>query len=82
MSLEADIKWITSEISKVKDPELIKALKSLLKYNAKKENKDWAENLSQDEEEALEKALGEAKRGEFLSHLDVMKEAKERYNLK
>jgi hypothetical protein len=39
MSLKEDIKWLQSEISKVKDPDFIAAFKSLLKYHKKQENK-------------------------------------------
>lgn len=39
MSLQEDIKWIQSEISKVKDPDFIAAFKSLLKYHKKQEAK-------------------------------------------
>jgi len=39
MSLQEDIKWIQSEISKVKDPDFILAFKSLLKYHKKQEAK-------------------------------------------
>ena len=32
MDLQADIKWISQELKTVKDPTLIEALKSMLKY--------------------------------------------------
>lgn len=32
MNLQAEISWIQSELLKVKDPELINAFKSMLKY--------------------------------------------------
>jgi hypothetical protein len=35
MDIQADISWIQAELSKVKDPELISAFKSLLKYRNK-----------------------------------------------
>ena len=35
MNLQADISWIQAELSKVRDPELITAFKSLLKYRKK-----------------------------------------------
>jgi hypothetical protein len=35
MDIQTDISWIQAELSKVKDPELISAFKSLLKYRNK-----------------------------------------------
>ncbi len=35
MNVQADIKWITQELKTVKDPTLIEALKSILKYRRK-----------------------------------------------
>jgi len=82
MDLQADIKWIVSEVTKVQDPELISAFKSLLKYRAKQVASDWADDMSNAERESLEQAIAEADRGEFISHDDVMKETRERFNLK
>jgi len=39
MDIQAEIKWIQSELLKVNDPELIKAFKSLLKYRKNQEAK-------------------------------------------
>lgn len=35
MNLDADITWIQNEIAKIKDPELINAFKTLLRYREK-----------------------------------------------
>ena len=35
MDLQADIKWITSKIQKVDDPDLIEAFKRMLKFREK-----------------------------------------------
>ncbi len=35
MGLQTDIEWITEEIKNVKDPDLIEALKSMLRFRRK-----------------------------------------------
>ncbi|EKF55052.1 hypothetical protein I215_09326 [Galbibacter marinus] len=35
MDIHADLKWIHSELDKVKDPTFIEAIKNMLKYNKK-----------------------------------------------
>jgi len=37
MDVQADIKWIQSELNKVNDPDLIEAFKRLLKFRKKTE---------------------------------------------
>lgn len=82
MDIQAEIKWITSEIAKVRDPELINVFKSLLKYREKQVSRDWADDMSETEQQTLEKAIEESERGELISHDEVMKEARKRFKLK
>ncbi|MFO7868969.1 MAG: hypothetical protein R6U95_06705 [Bacteroidales bacterium] len=45
MNVQAYINWIISEVSKVKDPELIKAFKNMLKYRAKHNQVELVDEL-------------------------------------
>lgn len=71
MSIESDINWIISELTKVKDPELVNALKSMLKYSINQNEQPY--ELSSEEERELSIAREEAAKGDYLSHDEVMK---------
>ncbi len=74
MSLQADINWIQSELNFVKDPELIRAFKSLLKYRKNKvEAQDWWLNTDEKDKEDIEEGLNQLDKGDFISHDEVMK---------
>lgn len=74
MDLQADIKWIQTELLKVRDPELINAFKSLLKYREKKEtvSTDWWDEISEAERDELKQSEKEINNGDYLSHEEVM----------
>jgi hypothetical protein len=72
MDLQADIKWITSELVKVKDPELISAFKSLLKYRQKQLKNDWWDEISNAEREEISQGTKQLEEGDFISHKEVM----------
>jgi hypothetical protein len=72
MDLQADIKWITSELVKVKDPELISAFKSLLKYRQKQLKNDWWDEISNAEREEIIQGTKQLEEGDFISHKEVM----------
>jgi hypothetical protein len=72
MDIQADISWIQSELSKVKDPELISAFKNLLKFRAKHINKDWWEKIGEEEKSEIEEGVREIEEGDFLTHKEVM----------
>lgn len=65
MDIQADIKWIRSELMNVKDPHLIEAFKQLLTYRKGKEIMSEGIDLS------LEKALAEKKAGKVKPHNEV-----------
>jgi len=71
MDLQADINWIISEISKVKDPNLIQAFKQLLTYRNNKEN--VGEHDQQELEQALNKALESVLEKRVKSHSEIRK---------
>ena len=72
MSIQADISWIQAELSKVRDPELISAFKSLLRYREKQSKIDWWDEISQEEKSEIEQGLKEIKEGNTLTHKEVM----------
>jgi hypothetical protein len=71
MDLNADIKWIKSELNNVRDPDLILAFKNLLKYN-KNKNADWWDAISDEEKEEIRNADQQIDDGNYLSHDEVM----------
>ena len=72
MDLQADIKWIISEIAKVRDPELVSAFKSLLMYRAKQNQADWWDEINEDEKADIEAGIKEIEDGDFVPHSEVM----------
>ena len=57
---------------------LLNKIEEILKKNAAK---DWWDEISDEEKKAIEQGLAEADRGEFISHEEVMKQVKDKYNL-
>ena len=72
MDIQADINWIRSELTKVEDPELISAFKSLLKYRKKKIDVDWWNEISSEEKSEIQEGVEQVKNGDFLTHDEVM----------
>jgi hypothetical protein len=71
MDIKADISWIQKEIAKISDPELIKYLKSLLKYR-NLSSSSWVNEPTADEWEVIDKAEQQISTGSTLSHEEVM----------
>ncbi len=67
MDIQADISWIRSELTKVQDPELISAFKSLLKYRTKRVNLESGFDLS------MNRALLDKKEGRTKTHTEIRK---------
>jgi hypothetical protein len=65
MDIQADIKWIRSELTKVRDPHLIEAFKQLLTYRKEKETMSTGLGLS------LDRALAEKEAGKVKPHSEV-----------
>ena len=72
MDLQADIKWIISELSNVKDPELVSAFKSLLKYREKQMKKDWWDEIREEERDEINEGIRQIEDGDVIAHKDVM----------
>ena len=72
MDLQADINWIRSELTKVTDPELIIAFKSLLKYRKRNIELDWWNELNAEEKAEIKEGIEQIENGEFIAHHEVM----------
>ena len=76
MDLQADIKWISQELKTVKDPTLIEALKSMLKYRRNVTQSSERISLEQYNKE-IQEAITEVKNGEFYTQEEVEKMAEQ-----
>jgi len=72
MNIQADISWIQSELNKVRDPDIITAIKSVLKYREKTQETDWWDEISDEERAEIEEGIAQADRGELIPHKQVM----------
>jgi predicted transcriptional regulator len=66
MDLQADIKWIKSELNQVTDQNLIEAFKQLLTYRKNKVDESNLDN-------ALDRAIKDAEEGRVKSHDEIRK---------
>lgn len=77
MNLQAKKLEIVQLVLNAKKPAVLNKVEDILK----KEESDWWDEISETERHAIEQGLAEADRGELISHEEVMKQVKERYNL-
>lgn len=70
MNIEAEIKWIQSELGKVKDPTLIEIFVRLLKYR-----KSAIQTSLEEYNRELDEANTRIESGNFTTHDDLEKEA-------
>ncbi|MDA3883658.1 MAG: hypothetical protein PF481_10290 [Bacteroidales bacterium] len=73
MNVQAEINWIVSELSKVRDPELIKAFKNMLIYRAKHNQVELVDELPLAVQESIKRGVEQAKKGEMRTNLEVKK---------
>jgi predicted transcriptional regulator len=66
MDLQADIKWIKSELNQVTDQNLIEAFKQMLTYRKNKVDESNLDN-------ALDRAINDVEEGRVKSHEEVRK---------
>jgi predicted transcriptional regulator len=74
MNLQADLNWIHKELDNVKDPELIEAIKEMLKY--RKKNTQERISIEQYNKE-IEEAERDIENGNYYTQEEVEKMAKE-----
>lgn len=76
LSLKTEIHAL---IEKTEDTRLLNIVKSLL---SKENQKDWTDDLSEEEKQLLKQAMQESESGQLISHAVVMEEIKEKYSHK
>jgi len=64
MNLQADIKWISEELKTLKDPILIEAFKSMLKYRKNLTQSSKRISIEQYNKE-IDEAIERVEKGEF-----------------
>ncbi len=79
MNLQAKKLEIVQLILNTNKPSVLKKIEDLLK---KEKSSDWWDEISESEKQTIKKGLAEAEGDELISHEDVMKEVKAKYNLK
>ena len=79
MNLQAKKLELVQRILNTRHPLTLKKVEEVLK---KENESDWWNEISDSERESIEKGLKEADKGELITHEDVMKEIKAKYNLK
>lgn len=67
MDFQSDIKWIQSEVEKVKDRHIVEAIKHILQYRKSRINEEM--NLN----DALDGAFKDMEEGRITSHEEVRK---------
>lgn len=70
MNIQAEIKWIQTELGKVNDPSLIEIFIKLLKYR-----KSAIETSLEDYNRELDEANARIESGKFITQEDLEKEA-------
>ena len=72
MDLQADIKWISKELKTIKDPTLIEALKSMLKYRINVKQSSERISIKQYNKE-IDEANARIDNGEFYTQEEAEK---------
>tara|TARA_R110002033_G_scaffold170860_1_gene214522 strand:- start:6484 stop:6720 length:237 start_codon:yes stop_codon:yes gene_type:complete len=68
MDLQADLKWIQQELSNVKDPTFIKAIKNMLKYRKKVSS----ERISVEQyNKEIEASIAQIENGQTYTHEEM-----------
>lgn len=78
MNLQAKKLEIVQLILNTEKPAILKKVEEVLKNE---KVTDWWDEISDEEQHAIEKGLEEADRGELIPHEEVMKEVKAKYKL-
>jgi len=81
MDIQADIKWIMTELPKVKDPDLVAAFKNLLRYRSRKEEVDQWDDLPMEIQEGIERGLKDVEEGRTSTHEEVQARIKKKFGL-
>ena len=78
MNLQAKKLELVQHILNTEKPSVLAKVEAIFK---KEKTEDWWDEISEAEKEEIEKGIAEADRGELISHEEVMKEVRAKYNL-
>jgi len=78
MNLQAKKLELVQLIINTKKPLTLKKVEDVFR---KEEAADWWNEISEAERQSIEKGISEADNGKLISHEDVMREIKSKYNL-
>ena len=77
MDLQAEKLSLLEWLAGLNDPKTLKEFIAL----KKSKEVDWWDEISEDEQAAINEGLAQLNRGESIPHEQVMKEVREKYNL-
>ena len=77
MNLQSKKLELVQLILNAEKPSILARVEAILKGKSV----DWWDELSPEEQEAIEKGLAEADKGELIPHEEVMKEIRAKYKL-
>ena len=78
MNLQAKKLELVQLILNTRKPLTLKKVEDVLK---KETQRDWWDDINEEERQSIEKGLTEADRGKLIPHEEVMKEIKAKYHL-
>ncbi len=76
MNIETRKLNVIKKITLLKDDNILSEIENILKSS------DWWDELPAEVKKSIDKGIEQAKKGETMSHEDVIKEAREKYGLK
>jgi predicted transcriptional regulator len=77
MNLQSKKLELVQLLLNTEKPSILARVEAILKGKAV----DWWDEISPEEQEAIEKGLSEADKGELIPHEEVMKEVRAKYKL-
>ncbi len=76
MNIETRKLNVIKKITLLKDDNILSEIENILKSS------DWWDELPTEVKKSIDEGIEQAKKGETMSHEDVIKEAREKYGLK
>ncbi|HEX2934321.1 MAG TPA: hypothetical protein VHO72_03115 [Bacteroidales bacterium] len=78
MNLQAKKLELVQLILNTQTPLTLKRVEEVLR---REKEQDWWDEISEAERQSIEKGLAEANKGELITHEEVMREVRAKYNL-
>lgn len=76
MNIQAELNWIHKELDEVKDPNLLEAIKNILKYRKKVIQSEQRISVEQYNKE-IDESIAQIEKGEFYTHQEVKERMKQ-----